>query len=119
MEVYDRVPEYLRSFVCSKRELEKYIIGEISSLDYPKTPEGMGLQADEDYITGFTQEDRQQIRDEVLGTKVEDIHAYADMIEAIMVNNHFCVFGNEAKLQEAKDPPPSGSRRASSACGRW
>ncbi len=103
LEVYDRVPEYLRSFVCSKRELEKYIIGEISSLDYPKTPEGMGLQADEDYITGFTQEDRQQIRDEVLGTKVEDIHAYADMIEAIMVNNHFCVFGNEAKLQEAKD----------------
>jgi len=101
LETYDRVPEYLRTFDCSKRDMEKYIIGDISSLDYPKIPEAIGAQADDDYITGFTQADRQQIRDEVLSTTVADIRSYADMIEAIMNKNHYCVFGNDAKVKEA------------------
>ncbi|MDP2400638.1 MAG: peptidase M16, partial [Actinomycetota bacterium] len=91
LDVYDTVPEYLRGFECSQRDMDKYIIGEISSLDYTKSPEGIGAAADEDYITGFTHEDRQQLRDEVLSTRIEDIRAYADMIEAIMTKHHLCV----------------------------
>ncbi len=102
LDVYDRVPEFIRNFDCNRREMEKYIIGDISQLDYPQTPENKGALADNDYITGFTQEDRQQIRDEVLATKIEDIRAYADLVEAIMTRNHFCVFGNEVKLREAE-----------------
>jgi Zn-dependent M16 (insulinase) family peptidase len=103
LEVYDQTPEYLRNFECSKRDMERYIIGDISKLDYPKTPEGKGAQSDDDYITGFTQEDRQQIRDEVLSTRLEDIHQYADMIEEVMSMNHYCVVGNEAKLKAASE----------------
>ena len=103
LETYDRVPEFIRNFDCSRREMDKYIIGVISALDYPLTPERKGATADEDYITGFTQEDRQQIRDEVLSTRVEDIRAFADMVEAVMQQEHFCVFGNEAKLKESQE----------------
>ncbi|MDY0151584.1 MAG: insulinase family protein [Candidatus Cloacimonas sp.] len=103
LNVYDTVPDFLRGFTCSKREMDKYIIGEISGLDYPDTPEEIGTKADEGYITGFTQEDRQQIRNEVLSTKVEDIRAYADLVEAIMNKNHYAVFGSEAKVKEAAE----------------
>lgn len=103
LNAYDGVPDYLRSFDCDKREMDKFIIGDVSALDYPKTPEGIGAQADDDYITGFTQADRQQIRDEVLSTTVADIRSYADMIEAIMTKNHYCVFGNEGKVKEAAE----------------
>lgn len=102
LDTYDRVPEFIRFFDCKRREMEKYIIGDISRLDYPLTPEKQGALADDDLITGFTQEDRQQIRDEVLSTKIDDIRAYADMVEAIMARNHLCVFGNEVKLREAE-----------------
>ena len=103
LEVYDQTPEFLHNFECSKRDMERYIIGDISNLDYPKTPEGKGAQSDDDYITGFTQEDRQQIRDEVLSTRLEDIRQYADMIEEVMSMNHYCVVGNEAKLKAASE----------------
>jgi Zn-dependent M16 (insulinase) family peptidase len=103
LEVYDGAADYLRSFDCSRRELDKYVIGEISNLDYPKTPENMGAQADEDHLTGFTQADRQQIRDELLSTKVEDIRACADMIGAITSKKHYCVFGSEQKVKEAQE----------------
>lgn len=103
LEVYDRVPEFIRNFECSNREMDKYILGEISDLDYPKTPENAGYQSDLDFITGFTHADRQQIRDEVLSTKLDDLRVYADMIEAIMNKNHFAVFGNEEKIKAEAD----------------
>lgn len=103
LETYDRVGDFIRNFDCSRREMDKFIIGEISALDYPLTPERKGIAADEDYITGFTQEDRQQIRDEVLSSRVEDIRALADLVEAVMQQKHLCVFGNEAKLKEAEE----------------
>ena len=103
LEVYNTIPEFLRNFDCDKREFDKYIIGEISSLDFPLTPEGIGDKADEDYITGFTFEDRQQIRDEVLSAKIEDMRNYAELIEAVMSKNHYAVFGSESKVKEAAD----------------
>ena len=103
LEVYNTIPEFLRNFDCDKREFDKYVIGEISSLDFPLTPEGMGDKADEDYITGFTFEDRQQIRDEVLSAKIEDMRNYAELIEAVMSKNHYAVFGSETKVKEAAD----------------
>jgi presequence protease len=103
LDVYNRVPEFIRTFQCSKREMDKYILGEISQLDYPKTPEASGTQSDIDFITGFTQEDRQQIRDEVLSTKLEDLRVYADMIQAILDKNHYAILGNEANIRAAAD----------------
>jgi hypothetical protein len=103
LDVYNNVPEFIRSFKCSKREMDKYILGEISQLDYPKTPEGVGNTAAMDYITGFTQEDRQQIRDEVLSTNLEDLRQYADMIQAILDKNHYAIMGNEAKIKDAAE----------------
>jgi len=103
LKTYDDVPDFLRNFNCSKREMDKHIIGEISSLDYPNTPEETGYKADIDYLTGFTHEDRQQIRSEVLSTKLEDIHFYADMLEAIMTKDHYCAFGSESKVKEAAE----------------
>ncbi|MDD4667037.1 MAG: insulinase family protein [Candidatus Cloacimonetes bacterium] len=103
LAVYDGVPDFIRSFQCSNREMDKFILGDISNLDYPKTPESQGIQGDMDYLTGFTQADRQQIRDEVLDTKLEDLKQYADMIQAIMAKNHYAIFGNEAEIQKNAD----------------
>lgn len=100
LEAYDKVPEFIRTFQCSKREMDKYILGEISIMDYPKTPEAIGAQADRDFITGFTQADRQQIRDEVLATNLQDLRQYAEMVQAIMDKNHFAVLGNETRIKE-------------------
>jgi Zn-dependent M16 (insulinase) family peptidase len=103
LEVYDNVPDFIRNFQCSKREMDKYILGDVSIMDYPKTPEGMGEQSDRDFITGFTHADRQQIRDEVLSTTLADLRQYAEMIQVIMEKNHYAIMGNEAKIKEATE----------------
>jgi len=103
LDVYNEVPDFIRSMAYNSRDMDKFILGEVSNLDYPKTPEYQGVQGDLDFMTGFTQADRQQIRDEVLDTKLEDLRQYADMIQAIMEKNHYAVFGNEATIRANAD----------------
>ncbi|MFA7543773.1 MAG: divalent cation tolerance protein CutA [Candidatus Cloacimonadaceae bacterium] len=103
LDVYNGVADYIRKFDCSRREMEKYILGDISAQDYPQTPEAKGSQGDMDYIRGFTQADRQQIRDEVLATTPEDLRVYADMVQNLMSHNHYAVFGGEDAILANKE----------------
>ncbi len=101
LDVYNGVAESLRAFDVNRREMDKFILGVISSLDHPKTPETIGTEAAVNYITGMNKELFQKIRDEVLSTNVEDIKAYAEMIEEVMKDNHYTVVGSETKVKEA------------------
>lgn len=101
LDVYNGVAESLRAFDVNRREMDKFILGVISTLDYPKTPETIGTEAAVNYITGMNKELFQKIRDEVLSTNVEDIKAYAEMIEEVMKDNHYTVVGSETKVKEA------------------
>lgn len=46
LEVYQGVPEYVRTFQADERELTKYIIGTISGKDVPRTPQSRGHLAE-------------------------------------------------------------------------
>jgi Zn-dependent M16 (insulinase) family peptidase len=98
--VYRKAGDYLRSFFADTREMTKYIIGTISKLDAPLTPSMKGEVATQRYFSNITQEDIQCTRDEVLGTGTKDIAQYAEMIEDVMNQQHFCVIGSEPVLRE-------------------
>ena len=103
LDVFDSVPEYLSGFDVSDREMDKFIIGTISGIDIPLTPSMKGNVADECWMRGISQEDRQRRRDEILATRQQDIRAMAPLVADCMKQNVFCVFGNEVKLQEHEE----------------
>ena len=39
LDVYDRIPEYIKNFSPDERDMTKYIIGTFSALDTPMNPE--------------------------------------------------------------------------------
>ncbi|TFG41666.1 MAG: peptidase M16, partial [Bacteroidia bacterium] len=99
-EVYGKTSEYVQNFECTPRDFEKYIIGTMAELDMPYSPYQKGINSDSHFITGFTFEDRQQLRDEVLSTKIEDIRNYARLIDYVMKKHQIAVFGVETTLKE-------------------
>jgi Zn-dependent M16 (insulinase) family peptidase len=103
LEAYDDASRYISSFDPGERELKKYIIGTVGGLDSPLTPSMKGEVAAARYISGISHEEVQKRRDEVLGTKKEDIRRCADMVRDAMKENYICVIGNEAKLREDKE----------------
>ena len=100
LEVFDKTAKYLQEFKASRREMDKYIIGTISHIDTPLTPQLKGRVAADLYFTDVSFDMRQKIRDEILATQPEDIRNLASLVEACMKENALCVFGGEAKLRE-------------------
>ena len=103
LDVFDGVSEYLAKFDASDREMTKYIIGTMATIDAPLTPQMKGYLADMYYLRGITFESRQTQRDEILRTSAEDIRSLSPIVEACMKENTFCVFGGEDKVEECKN----------------
>ncbi len=101
--VYEKAVDYIRNFTADERDMTKYIIGTISSMDTPRTPRIQGIVSMGAYLSGTAQEDIQKQRDEILNVTVEDIRKLADIVQAIMDCNNLCVIGSEKKIEQNKD----------------
>ncbi|MEJ2542624.1 MAG: hypothetical protein P8Y99_01010 [Calditrichaceae bacterium] len=99
---YDATPEYLTSFEADDTEMVLYIIGTISRIDRPLTPSQKGNVAVQNYFQKTTREDQQKDREAILATTVEDIKSMKKMVEDILTQDAFCVYGNEEKIQSEK-----------------
>ena len=103
LDVYKGIPDYIRNFQADEREMTKYIIGTISGKDVPRTPQMKGSVSKTAYFCGVTEEMLQKERDQILNASVEDIHALAEIIEAVLAADQICVVGSESKVAEASD----------------
>ena len=101
LDVYKELPQYLRDFTLTDREMRKYIIGTMSSLDLPMTPALRGPRAMGMYFSGAKLEDKVEFRKQVIACKPDDIVALADVVEPVLNDNHICTMGNEQKIKDA------------------
>lgn len=99
-EVYDGIPQYLRNFTVDDRDMTKYIIGTISDMDTPLTPNGVGSRSLNAWLSGVTYEMLRRERGQVLSADQEAIRALADPVEEILGQNYLCVVGNDGKIAE-------------------
>ena len=102
-EVYEGVVDYLKNFSVSERDMTKYIIGTISNMDQPMTPVTKGDRSMNLYMNQVSEEMIRKERAEVLDATEEDIRALAEIVEAVLKKNYFCVIGNEEKLEEQNE----------------
>lgn len=101
LDVYDRIPEYIKSFSPDERDMTKYIIGTFSALDTPMNPEAKGSRSLSAYLEGITYEQIQNERNEILNAQPEDIRRLADLVEAVLKKDSICVIGNENMIKES------------------
>ncbi|WP_251441031.1 insulinase family protein [Veillonella intestinalis] len=101
LSVYEALSEYLQTFEISDREMRKYIIGTMSTLDTPITPALRGPRAMSEYFGEGTPEAAEQLRKEVIACRQEDIRSLADLVGAVMKDSHISVMGNEQKIKNA------------------
>ena len=103
IDIYEGIPAYLKGFNADERTMTQYIIGAISALDTPLTPQGKALKSMVSYMTGIEEADHQKERDELLGTTPEKIRELADYCSAVLEDKALCVVGADAKIEENKE----------------
>ena len=103
LEIYEGIPEYVRTFQADEREMTKYIIGTISGKDIPRTPKMQGSISKTAYFCGVSEEMVQKERDQILNAQAEDIHALAPIIESILSDDALCVVGSETAIEKEQE----------------
>lgn len=99
IDIYEHIPDYLRSFTADERDMTKYVIGTFGSLDTPMNPEAKGSRSMSAYLQELPFEKIQRERDEILHATPEDIRNLADLIAAVLEDDSLCVIGNENAIR--------------------
>jgi len=98
---YDGAADYLRQLDLSQEELTRAIIGAIGQIDDYLLPDAKGFRSLQYYLTGYSDEERQKIRDEVLSTTAADFRAFGEALAGVNENGAIVVMGSAEAINKA------------------
>lgn len=103
LDVYKDAWEYIKDFTVSQRDMKKYIIGTINSMDQPLEAYALGARSFAAYQSGLTEDMIRKERLQVLEANQDDIRALAPYIKTMMEECSVCTIGNSGKIEAAKE----------------
>lgn len=106
LNVYDQTADFLKALEIDQAELTKAIIGAIGQMDTYQLPDAKGYSSLLRYLIGYTDELRQQTRDEVLSTTLKDFHTFGDVLEAMKPSGHVVVIGSQNAIEATNTTYP-------------
>jgi len=101
LENYDATSQYLRGLELDESELTKAIIGTIGDMDAYLLPDAKGFTSMRFYLLELTDEERQQLRNEVLETTQEDFRHFASQLEDVKEHGQIVVLGTDEIINTA------------------
>ncbi len=101
LENYDNTSRFLKDLKLDEAELTKSIIGTIGGMDAYLLPDARGYQSMVRHLTHYTDEVRQQVRDEVLGTTANDFHRFGQVLAEVAKKGEVVVLGSPDAIEKA------------------
>ncbi|CAM6087081.1 unnamed protein product [Calypogeia fissa] len=83
LDNYDGTVDFLRGLELDEDALTKAIIGTIGDVDSYQLPDAKGYSSFMRYLMGITEEERQQRREEILSTSLDDFRNFGSALEAV------------------------------------
>jgi Zn-dependent M16 (insulinase) family peptidase len=94
--------EYLRDFARSGEKPDKYIISALNELNPLLSPKDKGALADARALTGYTREESERIRREVLNTTPEQLAACGKWLDRFAREGSICVTAHPEALRKCE-----------------
>lgn len=104
LDAYDGTSGFLREQAkeMSPTTLANAIIGQIGDMDSPMGPDQKGFASMDRYLTGLSDEMRQERREQVLGTTAKDFGEFGERLDNVKNKGTIAVIGSEAAFKEAR-----------------
>ncbi|MBW1703663.1 MAG: insulinase family protein [Deltaproteobacteria bacterium] len=106
LNAFDQSASFLKDTDLGNEELTKSIIGAIGDLDSHLLPDAKGFSSMVRFLIGDTEEARQQMRDEILGTKAADFTDFARMLEQVKEGGIVKILGSPSAIEKATTERP-------------
>ena len=103
IDAYRKIPQDLKGLQLSSQDINKLIIGTISSVDAPMPIYVQGRKLLNDIYKKDSWEKQQKNREIILSTTAKDISDQFELFDEVINNSNICVVGAEGKLQENKE----------------
>eukprot|EP00172_Hildenbrandia_rubra_P000272 Plantae.Rhodophyta-Hildenbrandia_rubra.ctg1121.p1 GENE.Plantae.Rhodophyta-Hildenbrandia_rubra.ctg1121~~Plantae.Rhodophyta-Hildenbrandia_rubra.ctg1121.p1 ORF type:complete len:1138 (-),score=234.26 Plantae.Rhodophyta-Hildenbrandia_rubra.ctg1121:257-3262(-) len=103
LKAYDGAAKFLKEANVADDEMTKSVIGLIGSLDSYELPDAKGFSSAVRYMTGQTDEIRQERRDQVLGATNKDFRELGEALEEIKKNGTVVIVGGEEAIKKAQE----------------
>jgi hypothetical protein len=100
--LFAQAGDFLKSAVPSREEIARSIVGTIGDVDAYLLPDAKGFTSLVHYLTGYRQEDRQMMRDRILGATQEDFAALGEELLSAASQAKSAAISSEQKAEEAK-----------------
>lgn len=100
LETFRMAAEWLRHVHLSSEELRGLIIGTIADFDRPCSPALEGNLAIARHYKGLSLAQLQREREAVLSCNLQKIRSKAEILDKVLQQNHFAVFGSEKVIKE-------------------
>lgn len=102
LEIYYNINNYVANIDADEKDLNKYIIGTLNSLDVLMSPSAQAAYSLNKYITNSPFEVYDKLVNEIKNTTVEDLRKLATEFENIKSKAYTCVLGSKDKVLENK-----------------
>jgi len=106
IEVFDRTARFLEETTLGDDELSKAIIGAIGDLDAYMLPDARGFASLARYLRGDTDEARQQMREEILGTTAGHFKGMAGCMREAAAKGIVKVLGAPSAMEAVQKERP-------------
>lgn len=113
LDVYRKVAAFLKTCSVPPEEIKKSIIGTIGDIDAYQLPDAKGFNALMNTLTGYTQQARQQIRDNILAASLDDFRQLGALIEEALGTSITGVLGAPQRIEKALSALPAPINRIS------
>ena len=94
--------EYLKSFAENGEDLDQYIISALNELNPLLSPRDRGALADGRYLNGYTREEAENIRRQILHAVPEDLVRCAEWLEPFCREGYVCVVAHGDALKACR-----------------
>ncbi len=101
LTVFDQTVRFLNELTLQDAELTKSIIGAIGEIDTYMLPDEKGYTSIKRFLNGNTDDLRQQMREEILGTSADDFKEFADCMREFATKGLVKVLGSEQEILTA------------------
>ena len=102
LEIYYNINNYVANIDADEKDLNKYIIGTLNSLDVLMSPSAQAAYSLNKYITNSPFEVYDKLVNEIKNTTVEDLRKLAVEFENMKSIAYTCVLGSKEKVLENK-----------------
>ena len=93
---------FLKAFAESDEDLDSYIISALNELNPLLSPREKGALADGRFMSGYTREEAEKIRRQILYARKEELAACGEWLEAFSREGAVCIVGPENMLKECE-----------------